>query len=284
MMKVLRVIGNILVGIILFALLFAFMFISKTKNLLEGDLLKDTIRNTVEEISKNDNSLTESQKEVIDDMFKDSDVSGIINMILDNYKEYRNDSNYSVSYTDAKKLYDFLVKYKSYIKSDSNEDISKMTEQQFKEYFDNKKVDEFTINAFKEFDKNFDQDTLNIALDAYSFATSAFVRAILVVTIIVFILLLCLINWDFIKWMLVFGIDLIVSGTLFIILYFLAELVKDRLLKETAKINFNFTSFLVSGIIQVVIGIVLIVLYVVLEKKFKKKDKNVIKERKIETT
>ena len=129
-MKALRIIGNILIGIILFALLFAFMFISKTKNLLEGDLLKDTIRNTVEEISKNDNSLTESQKDAMDKMFKDSDLSSVINMVLDNYKSYRNDSNYSVSYTDAKKLYDFLVKYKSYIKSDSSEDISKMTEQQ----------------------------------------------------------------------------------------------------------------------------------------------------------
>ena len=272
-MKALRIIGNILIGIILFALLFSFMFITKTRNILEGDLLKDTIRNTVDEISKNDNSLTESQKETIDDMFKDSEVSGIINMILENYKEYRTNSDYSVSYEDAKKLYDFLAKYKSEIKTDSDEDISKMTESEFKEYFENKKVDEFTKNAFSEFDKNFNEDTLNIALDAYSFATSAFVRAILVVVIIVFILLLCLINWDFIKWMLIFGIDLIISGTLFILLYGIAELVKDKLLKSSAKINFNFNSFLTSGIIQIVIGVVLITIYVVLKKTVFNKDK-----------
>ena len=280
-MKVLRVIGNIILGIILFALLFSFLIITKTRNLLEGDLLKDTIKNTVDEISNNDNNLTESQKEAIDDMFKDSEVSSIINMILDNYKEYRTNSNYSVSYNDAKKLYDFLVKYKNEIKSNSDEDISKMTEAEFKEYFDNNKVDEFTKNAFQEFDKNFDKDTLNVALDAYSFATSTFVRTALILVIIIFILLICLINWNFIKWMLIFGIDLIISGTLFIVLFILAEILKDKFLKESAKININFNSFLVSGILQLVFGIVFIVLYVILKNKFLKKDKNGYKQPNI---
>ena len=282
-MKVLRVIGNILLGIILFALVFSLLVISRTKNMLEGELLQDTIKNTVDEISKNDMSLTESQKEAIDEMFEDSDASEIINMILTNYKNFKNKENFEVSYDDAYKFYSFLHKYKSYIKTSSDEDISKMTEVEFKQYFDDKKVDKFVKDAFGEFDKNFDQNTLNISLKVYTFATSTIVKAALVFAIVLFILFICLINWDFIKWMLIFGIDLIISGTFFILLFFAVETAKEMILKENVNIKINFTSFLKSGIIQVLFGIILIVSYIIIKKKFYSKDKNEVNKEILES-
>ena len=282
-MKVLRVIGNILLGIILFALVFSLLVISRTKNMLEGELLQDTIKNTVDEISKNDMSLTESQKEVIDEMFEDSDASEIINMILTNYKNFKNKENFEVSYDDAYKFYSFLHKYKSYIKTSSDEDISKMTEVEFKQYFDDKKVDKFVKDAFGEFDKNFDQNTLNISLKVYTFATSTIVKAALVFAIVLFILFICLINWDFIKWMLIFGIDLIISGTFFILLFSAVETAKGKILKENVNIKINFTSFLKSGIIQVLFGIILIVSYIIIKKKFYSKDKNEVNKEILES-
>ena len=282
-MKVLRVIGNILLGIILFALVFSLLVISRTKNMLEGELLQDTIKNTVDEISKNDMSLTESQKEAIDEMFEDSDASEIINMILTNYKNFKNKENFEVSYDDAYKFYSFLHKYKSYIKTSSDEDISKMTEVEFKQYFDDKKVDKFVKDAFGEFDKNFDQNTLNISLKVYTFATSTIVKAALVFAIVLFILFICLINWDFIKWMLIFGIDLIISGTFFILLFSAVETAKGKILKENVNIKINFTSFLKSGIIQVLFGIILIVSYIIIKKKFYSKDKNEVNKEILES-
>ena len=282
-MKVLRVIGNILLGIILFALVFSLLVISRTKNMLEGELLQDTIKNTVDEISKNDMSLTESQKEAIDEMFEDSDASEIINMILTNYKNFKNKENFEVSYDDAYKFYSFLHKYKSYIKTSSDEDISKMTEVEFKQYFDDKKVDKFVKDAFGEFDKNFDQNTLNISLKVYTFATSTIVKVALVFAIVLFILFICLINWDFIKWMLIFGIDLIISGTFFILLFFAVETAKEMILKENVNIKINFTSFLKSGIIQVLFGIILIISYIIIKKKFYSKDKNEVNKEILES-
>ena len=282
-MKVLRIIGNILLGIILFALVFSLLVISRTKNMLEGELLQDTIKNTVDEISKNDMSLTESQKEVIDEMFEDSDASEIINMILTNYKNFKNEENFEVSYDDAYKFYSFLHKYKSYIKTSSDEDISKMTEVEFKKYFDDKKVDKFVKDAFGEFDKNFDQNTLNISLKVYTFATSSIVKAALVFAIVLFILFICLINWDFIKWMLIFGIDLIISGTFFILLFSAVETAKEMILKENVNIKINFASFLKSGIIQVLFGIILIVSYIIIKKKFYSKDINEVNKEILES-
>lgn len=264
-MKVLRVIGNIIIGIILFALIFSLFFVSKTRNLLEGDVLKETIKTAIEDVSNNDYNLTESQKNVIDDMFKDSDVSKIISMVLDNYRDYKNNPNYEVSKDDAKMLYDFVNKYKNNIKELSGEDISKMTEEEFEKYFDDYKIDEFAKNAFSEFDKNLDSETFDKALDVYKFATSKAIRWALVFTILLFICFLLLINWSLIKWMLVFGIDLILSGFVFIGLFISAEILKDMILKENVKINFNFDSFLASGIIQIIIGIVLIIVYAVLK-------------------
>ena len=281
-MKVLRVIGNIIIGIILFGLIFTCLFIIKTKNLLEGDVLRETIKTAIEDVEKNDNHLTESQKQVVDDMFKDGDASSMIQLVLDNYKEFKNNSNYSVSHEDAKKLFDFVNKYRNHLIEISGENVSQMTEEEFEEYFNNNKIDEFAKNAFNEFDKNLNSDTINKALDAYSIATSKTVILILIFVIALFIGLLLLINWSLIKWMLVVGIDLIITGSLFFVLYIAAEAVKESLLNEKAKINFNFDSFLISSIVQVVIGILLIVLYVVLKHVFKKNKPNQINNQNVQ--
>ena len=273
-MKVLRGIGNTIIGIILFALIFSLLFISKTSNLLEGDVLKETIKTAIDDVSDNDKNLTESQKKAIDDMFKDGDASKIISMVLDNYKEYKNNINYKVSHEDAKALFDFVNKYRTHIKRLSNEDVSSMTEKEFEEYFNNNKIDEFAKSAFKEFDKNLDSDVINKALDAYTIATSNSVKIAIIFTIVLFIGLLLLINWSLIKWMIIVGIDLIISGVLFIGLFAAAEILKDMLLKEEAKINFNFNSFLISGVLQIVIGIVLIVVYNILKIVIRKKKPN----------
>ena len=81
--------------------------------------------------------------------------------------------------------------------------------------------------------------------------------------------------------MLICGIDLIVSGLLFVTIYIGGELLKDFLLKEKAKISLDFNRFLISAIIQIVVGIILIVVYSILKKKFKK-NKVVIENKKEE--
>lgn len=277
-MKALRVIGNIIIGIILFSLIFTLLFVTKTRDLIESDVLKETIKNVIDDIENNDNDLTESQKKVIDDMFKDSELSSMISMILKNYKEYINNPNYMVSQEDANKLHDFVKYYKNNIKDLSGENVSKMSDEEFDNYFNIEKIDEFAKNAFKEFDKNIEKKDISIAIDAYSFATSKSIRLVLSFIIVFFIGLLILINWSPIKWMLVVGIDLIVSGVLFFMLYVSVEMIKDMFLKENAKINFNVNSFFLSSILQLIIGILLIVIYMVIKNKLNGKKQELVTE------
>ena len=271
-MKVLRVLGNIIIGIIIFSLIFATILTSKATEYLTGDVLQETIKTAIDDVSNNDNNLTESQKKAIDDMFGDSEASGIINMVLDNYKEYKENENYSVSEEDAERLYNFVYKYKDRIQKLSNREVKEMDEKEFKEFFNQEEIDKFAKDSFKEFDKNFDEKTIDVVLKSYSIATSLSMKVLLIFIIVIFIGILCLINWSLIKWMLVVGIDFIVSGMLFTAMFIALSLLKENVLNNVLKknIDLEFTTFLKSGIIQIFVGIVLIVLYVILKKNFNK--------------
>ena len=267
-MKALRVIGNIILGILLFVFIFCLTFIIKTKNFLEKDLIHETIKVSIEEAYKDDENISNSQKELVDDMFEDSEASGIINMVLDNYREYRNNANYQVSNEDAKKLYDFVLKYKDNINELSGEDVSKMSDKEFEEFFDYNKINELAHDAFDSFDKEIGDESIDKVVDVYSYATSGPIKAILISGIIVCILLLMLINWSLIKWTLVTGICLIVSGTLMACLYVVVSILLNNVDFNEMNITLNISGYLVAGIIELVIGIILMVVHKLLNKKF----------------
>ncbi len=269
-MNVLRVIGNILIGIVLFALIFGLTFIIRTKKFIEKDLLHEVMRASVEEAYKSNEEISTSQKELIDDMFNDKESSGIIEMVIDNYRGYKNESNYHVSKKDAQRLYDFVLKYKDKIYELSGEDVSKMSEKEFEEFFDQEKIDEYAKDVFHDFDKNVEEEGIQKAIDGYSFATSGNLKIILIISIIACILLLMLINWSLISWTFVTGICLIISGVLMSVIYFLINILKENILDTNIKISINVSSYLITGIIEIVIGIVLLVIY----EKFKKKEFN----------
>jgi len=264
-MKALRVISNIIIGIILFALVFTLLFIRETNKIVSTDLLKETLNNIVDDTKSENEELTESQKNIIDDMFKDEDAKEIAKLILINYKEYRNDENYSISEEDFNTFYGFIYKYRSHIKDSK---IEKMTDIEFKEYYNKSKINEMANDTFKNFDRIFDSKVIDNIIKGYSLATSYFVRAALIFVILFFIAIICIINWSLIKWMLVFGFSLIASGLLFNLLYNASELIKRALLNENINININLNPFLFVSIVQIVLGIALVVLYCFLKEKY----------------
>lgn len=139
-MKVLRVIGNVIISTILFALIIAFTFSSQSRSFIEGDLLKSTIKNAIDNVDKDN---VDEQKKVIDEIFDNGEAKSIINIVIDNYRLYRKDHNYHVTEEDAKELYDLVSKYKDRINNLSGRNVSEMSEQEFKDFFNVEKINEF---------------------------------------------------------------------------------------------------------------------------------------------
>jgi hypothetical protein len=277
-MKILRNFGASIVSLLIFALLFLLVASFAAESFIKDDLLKSTM---MEAIEKNDSSkeLINQHKDAINKMFGDGESGSIINMVIKNYQDYKGDrENYNVSKDDVKKVYDFVLKYRNEIKELSGEDISKMSEKEFEEFFDQEEVNKIARDAFGEFDSSLDNEVVDIGLKVYTIGTSTMVRVIAVVAIIVLIILWCLLKGSFIKWMLTIGLHTISAGVVMIAIYFIVNMFKNSMVKDALKMTkeINLSSFLTAGIIEIIVGVLLIIAYIVICKIIKKKQQKQI--------
>ncbi len=271
-MKALRVIGNILIGIILFGLIFTLTFTRSTKNFLEKDLIlgivKEKIRDTIKEES---GKITDKSKALLDDMMKDDGSSDIVRMVIDNFENYQKDkAGFKVSDADVEKIYSFASKYKKTIVEISGDKIKDISDAEFKRIFSSENINKIADEVFSSIDKDLG-DGIDIAIKGYSKATSKTAMILLIFSIVFFVLLLFLINWSLYKWMLVTGIDFIVSGVFISMIFFAGIVFNDIIgsvdfLKEAiGEINLN--GYIVWGASEIVGGIILIVIYHFINKK-----------------
>jgi hypothetical protein len=153
-----------------------------------------------------------------------------------------------------------------------------MSEKEFEEFFDQEEVNKIARNTFGEFDKNLDNEVVDIGLKTYSIVTSTTIRIIAVIAIIVLTIIWCLLKGSFIRWMLSVGLHFIVSGALMITIYFIVNIFKNSMVKDAFKMTkeTNLTSFISAGIISIIIGFVLIILYAIIRKTIDKKQKKAI--------
>ncbi len=275
-MKAVRIIGSILLGIIIFSLIFSYSILSSTKNFLVGNLLTETVKATVKENIED----VEGQKKLVDDMFEDGEAKDIIYMIIDNYSKYHEDSaNYKVSQEDADKLYNFLNKYRKENIKLYGENISKMTEEEFKEYFSYEKINEFANDSFKTLDEDLNVKDVDRVLWAYDIATSNSVKVLFIMLILIFVAILILINKPMIKGLIVLGVDLIISGIIITFIYISGNILAENFLNEMLKKDYHisFGSYLTCGIFEVVLGIALIIGTIVIKNKFLNQN-DVVKE------
>ena len=265
-MKVVRVIGNVIIGIILFTLIFALTFTRSTKQFLEKDLILGVVKGKiVDSIKEESGKLTDKSEELIDDMLKDNDANEVIRMVIDNFENYQqNKTNFKVSDADVEKIYSYAVKYKSTIVEISGNKIKDISDEEFKKIFSEENINALANEIFSSFDNEVGEG-IDVAVEAYSKATSSKALIILIASIVFFILLLLLINWSLFKWMLVTGIDLIVSGVLtnliFIAGVILNDVIKSVDIIKDAVGEINLTGYVIWGSIEVVVGIILIVIY-----------------------
>ena len=279
-MKTLRIISNILIGILLCVLIFSLTFIKSTKNFLEKDLIlgviKSSITNTIQEES---GKLSSHSQELLDNMLNNNDFDEIIDIAIDNFDNYRTDKiNFKVSDSDTKKIVSYASKYKSTIIEISGNKIKNMTDEELKKIFSSENINGFANEIFRSVEKDFG-DSMDVAINIYNKATSNTVFIILLISIVFMITILLLINWSLYKWMLVVGIDLIISGLLIELIYILGLILNDivnsvDILKKAIG-EISLVNYLVWGMFEVVVGIILIIIYNIVNKK-----KMIIKENR----
>ena len=271
-MKVLRIIGNILIGIILFALIFSLTFVRSTKNFLEKDVILGVIKGKITDTVKEESEkLSEKSEKLIDDMLQDDDVSDIIQMVINNYDNYQqNKTNFKVSEADIEKISSYAVKYKSSIVEISGNKIKDLSDEEFKKIFSSENINSVANEIFNSIDGDVGEG-IDIAIKVYDKATSNTVLIILISAIVFFITLLLLINWSLYKWMIVTGISLVISGFLISLIYVVGLVFNDTIASidiiKKAIGEINLTGYIIWGSIEIVVGIILLVIYTVINNK-----------------
>ena len=271
-MKVLRIIGNIIIGIILFLLIFSLSFIKSTRNSLEKDLILGAVRlSLVEAISNETGKLKANQEEIISEIFNDRETDDFVSMIINNFQSYQNNkASFQISRSDIEKINKYVKKNKSQIIKISGDKIKDISEEEFEKMFSSENINKYANRIFEEISSSIG-DEIDDVVNVYNNMTSNKITILLIISIVVFLILLLLINWSLYRWMLVPGICLIISGVLMSIVFFggiiLNEIVRSGKFIQEAIGEINFNSYIIVGIIEIVVGIILIVLYNVLKNK-----------------
>ena len=268
-MKALRVIGNIVIGIILFGLIFTLTFVRSTKNFLEKDLITGVVKSTIIKAIKEENGeITEKNKELLSSMLEDDESNNIIRIILDNIENYqKNKKDFKVSDSDVEKIYNYAIKYKDTIIEISSDKTKDMSDEEFKKIFSSENINKIANEMYSNMDEDLN-DNADIIISSYNWAVSDTAMIVLISSIIFFIILLFLINWSWFKWMIVPGVDLIISGILFSLLYTAGLLFNDIIVStDLIEGGINFNSYLIWGVSELLIGIILVIIYSVIKNK-----------------
>ena len=279
-MKVLRTIGNVIVGIILFGLIFLLTFTRSTKNFLEKDLILGVMKGKiVETIKEESGKITDKSQQLLDNMFEDKASSNVIRMVIDNFQSYQdNKIGFEVSKKDLDTIMEYATKYKNNIIEISGEKVKDVSDEEFKKIFSEENINKIANEIFSSIDKDLGKE-IDVVIDVYSKATSHKMMLILIGLIIFSILLLFLINWSVYRWMFVTGIDLIVSGLIITFIFLAGVLFSDIIdsvdvVKEMiGEINLN--GYIIWGSSEIILGIILLVIHSTIKKKNENKINNI---------
>lgn len=264
-MKVVRIIGNILIEIVLFALIISVSVLNATKIFLEKDLVMGVVKEgIVQTLDKEENDLNFKKEEILNEIFNDKETSNIVSIVIDNFKKYQEDkTNFTVSNSDIEKITSYAFKYKKQINKISNK-AEEITDEKLKEILSKENINKLANEIYSDLDSDIG-DEFEKVFYFYENVTSKSMNLIMISLIVFFIVILGLINWSFYKWMITLGVCLIISGVIMSILYigllFLTETINSvDVLKRTID-NISFSTYIIIGVIEIVVGIILIIIH-----------------------
>ncbi len=264
-MKFLRGFTTFIIGILLFAAMFGLSLILRLETFVEKELVVSVVKEaSIQEVK--DNAASNEQKKLIEKMLEDEKSEEIIQKIVQNYISYKEDSNYEVSEEDYNLLMDYVVKHLDEINAVSN---TKLTEGEIRKQFKYEDFKKNTKEVFTDFDK--DSKDMSQTMNLYTKVTSNNTKLILIVSIVVCILLIALVNWAFVKCLKVVGINLIIVGIIFGIMYGFGLFMQSKIMADENVLQviraIDIKGFLITAIVEVVVGIVMLIVYKLLNKK-----------------
>ena len=240
------------------------------KSFAEKGVLVSAAKVAIIEGIVNNSNLSESEKNAITNITKDSDSTTIIKRAFENFFDYISSDDYNLTNDDYDFLMDYIIKYKDEMNILSESDY---TESQIRDLLPYDEANDLVKDSFDDMDGNMSSQDANKIVSIYKKITSVNAKKVVIISMMVIVLLITLINWDFFKWIVVMGIDLVISGIFFGSLYLLGLFLRSKasvsetLLAIIKSLNINV--LLWTAILELTIGVLLIIGY-----KFIKKNNN----------
>ena len=261
-MKLLRGPLNFILGFILLILIVALSISFKAKSFVEKDFLIPAFKEMlVQGISQSD--LNEDETKLVTKIIKDNDFEKILKRAVVNFKDYFTDKDYSLSKDDYELVLNYVLRYREELNTLEETDYS---EEKIRELLNYNDANDMVKELFESVYEGNDRESIDKVVYIYVKATSTGIKTILFLAIVVVLVLITLVNWSFYKWLVITGIDLILSGLLFSGLFALCHEARIKLIEANSDItgvvnSININSFILIAFIEIVIGVLMIIGY-----------------------
>lgn len=263
-MNIIKKLISFFLSIILFILILMFSFNIIIKRVVQKQIIGGVTKNQV--ISEYIDNTDSKYKEEIKDLINDKEAKEISDRIIDEYMEYINNNEYTVSEETIDKIINYCVKH--------HKEINKITEEEITiEKIKSPETREDLIKTinddFKELKQDFGQTPTRI-IKIYTKLISNNLQTALFISIIIVIILLMIVQNSFYKWISKLGVSLIFTSLFITSFYLIIILVINKINESTKiEIDINTREMLLIAIMEVIVGITLIIIKKITDKKEK---------------
>ena len=262
MMKLLRGPLSFILGFVLLILIVALSISFKAKSFVEKDFLIPTFKEILVQ-SINRSELNEDETKLVTKIIKDNDFEKILKRAVVNFKDYYTDKDYSLSKDDYELVLNYVLRYREELNTLEETDYS---EEKIRELLNYNDANDMVKELFDGIYEGADRENFSKVITIYEMATSTGIKTVLFLAIVVVLVLITLVNWSFYKWLVITGIDLILSGLLFSGIFALGHEAKLKLIEANSDItgvvnSVNINGFIVIAFIEIVVGILMIIGY-----------------------
>ncbi len=260
-MKALREFFIVVLCIALVCLTTSLAILVGLKDVLQGSLITEEIKEIVKLPEGTENS--EEINKAIDEIASYKGTSDIIDSVLDDVSNSE-DGNLVLS----DKTYDLIIK----AIEDNREDLLKMgvTEKDLNEVIDQiknpenrEKVNEDMTNSFKEFNIDVGGSNVNAVSKISSVIAPKTIKK-LMITIVVIICLIALLSFSPYKWIRPVSISSLISGLNVLIVYAGFDMISQAMLESSSNIKLDSSKLLSIGLPLVIGGICGLVIYTII--------------------
>ena len=262
-MKLLRKLLNFILGFVLLLLIIAMSISFVAKRFVENDLLIPAFKEMIAQGIKQ-GDLNKDEQKLVTKLIEDKDFDKIIKRAVFNFKDYFTNKDYSLPKEDYELALNYILRYREEINTLEEADFS---EEKIREMLNYEDANDMIKDFFEESYDGIDKKDIGIAIDIYTKATSTGIKTILFLAIVVVLVLITIVNLSFYKWLVITGVDLILSGLLFFGIFGLCYEAKTELIEingetEAAVLNsININGLLLMSFIEITLGILMIIGY-----------------------